>query len=184
MSSQTLLADESRSAAAEARALLISIQPRFAAAILDGAKTIELRRTVPTLGPGALALIYSSTPVKALVGWACVAEIIEQAPSTLWRSHSTQTGVTAAEFRDYFAGSRTAYGLRLAGVQTANQLVSLGEMRQLELEPPQSWRYVTSDLAATLKAQMGGQQNVEAHGIGRLHGQPAFELVKRLLHRS
>src|SRR5262245_39531753 len=111
-----------------ARSLLISIQPRFANAILDGTKTIELRRTMPTLPPGALALIYSSTPSKALVGWATVEEIVQASPNALWKAHKEATGVTSAEFRDYFTGSADAYGIRLAEVHRASSQISLGDL--------------------------------------------------------
>lgn len=136
------------------RALLISIQPRFANAILDGTKTIELRRTPPTLAPGALALIYSSSPTKALVGWATVEEIVRATPHALWKEHKDVTGVTSAEFTDYFAGRTDAYGLRLSAVGRAEREFSLAALRGHGLEPPQSWRYVAADLAKTLHDEM------------------------------
>lgn len=108
-----------------ARALLISIQPRFANAILDGTKTIELRRTTPTLPPGALALIYSSSPTKALVGWATVDEIVHATPTDLWNEHNESAGVTPAEFQEYFADRTNAYGLRLSTVSRADHELSL-----------------------------------------------------------
>jgi predicted transcriptional regulator len=136
------------------RALLISIQPRFANAILDGTKTIELRRTSPTLSPGALALIYSSAPTKALVGWATVEEVVRATPQSLWKEHRHSTGVTRAEFKKYFAGRTHAYGLRLSGVNRAERGLSLVGLRTHGLEPPQSWRYVAADLATTLCQEM------------------------------
>jgi predicted transcriptional regulator len=136
------------------RALLISIQPRFANAILDGTKTIELRRTMPTLPPGAIALIYSSSPTKALVGWATVEEVLQASPNALWREHKASTGVTSAEFKEYFADRADAYGLRLSAVRRADQDVSLTALRTYGLEPPQSWRYVAVDLAKALRQEM------------------------------
>lgn len=136
------------------RALLISIQPRFANAILDGTKTVELRRTTPTLPPAALALIYSSSPTKALVGWATVEEIVRATPHALWNEHKNLTGVTSAEFTDYFAGRTDAYGLRLSAASRAERELSLTALRSHGLEPPQSWRYVAADLAKTLRHEM------------------------------
>lgn len=138
------------------RALLISIQPRFAHAILEGSKTIELRRTFPSLEPGALALIYSSSPTKAVVGWANVETVITAKPSTLWRTHRLQTGVTAAEFRGYFEGSDTAYGLKLRDVTAAPRRLDLDSVRAHGLEPPQSWRYLSHELAERLRREMSG----------------------------
>lgn len=152
-------------AAATARALLISIQPRFANAILSGTKTIELRRTMPTLEPDALALIYSSAPTKALVGWARVKDIVSATPNTLWNEHKGAAGVTASEFHAYFAGRPHAYGLRLAHVESAYMPVTLEELREHDLQPPQSWRYVSGELARRLVNQMARQSIVDrGHG--------------------
>ena len=53
------------------RDLLISLHPRHASNILSGEKTVELRRRFPEQRTrGALALIYSTAPVQAVVGVA------------------------------------------------------------------------------------------------------------------
>lgn len=135
------------------RALLISIQPRFAHAILDGTKTIELRRTKPTLEPDAQALIYASSPTKAIIGTATVTQIFQDQPTGLWARHKDATGVTVAEFTKYFKGAETAYGIELSQVQRIDDPVPLDELRRRGLEPPQSWRYIDGTLAALLSAQ-------------------------------
>ena len=151
------------------RALLISIQPRFANAILDGTKTVELRRTMPTLRPDALALIYSSSPTKALVGWATVEEVVRATPYALWREHKDATGVTSTEFKHYFANRADAYGLRLSAVNRAQDELSLAALRTHGLEPPQSWRYVAADLAETLRRQMSPPSHATGLHRRRLH---------------
>lgn len=152
-------------AAITARALLISIQPRFANAILSGAKTIELRRTMPTLEPDALALIYSSTPTKALVGWASVEDIVRASPHALWKAHKDAAGITASEYRAYFAGRPHAYGLRLAHVESADMPITLEELREHDLQPPQSWRYISGELARRLVNQMTHQTFVDRKNV-------------------
>jgi predicted transcriptional regulator len=49
---------------------LISIRPGYANAILDGTKTIELRRRVPELVSGTRLWIYATRPTAAVVGVA------------------------------------------------------------------------------------------------------------------
>lgn len=132
------------------RALLISIQPRFAKAILDGTKTIELRRTMPTLSAPARALIYASSPTKAIVGWATIDGVLRATPQELWRTQKDSTGVTEAEFDEYFAGRDDAFGYQLTSVERAVSPVSLATLREHALEPPQSWRYVSASLAESL----------------------------------
>lgn len=55
-----------------ARALVLSPKPRFAEAILDGAKTVEVRRLMPRITVPALALLYASGSERALVGTSAV----------------------------------------------------------------------------------------------------------------
>ena len=53
------------------RMVVLSLKPRFAEAILSGVKTVELRRTVPKIVVPTRALLYATTPVRALLG-TCV----------------------------------------------------------------------------------------------------------------
>ena len=65
------------------RDLLVSLHPRHASNILSGEKTVELRRRFPEQHiRGALALIYSTTPVQAIVGVARIKHVAQpvQAP--------------------------------------------------------------------------------------------------------
>ncbi|SFO06949.1 ASCH domain-containing protein [Amycolatopsis rubida] len=48
----------------------MSLRPRFAEAILDGTKTIELRRTRVSAPPGTKLVLYASAPTMAVVGIA------------------------------------------------------------------------------------------------------------------
>jgi predicted transcriptional regulator len=129
------------------RTLLISIRPRFVNAILGGSKTVELRRTRPNLDSGSAVLLYSSSPIKAVVGWAYLADVIQGTPAELWRAHQGGAGVTESEFHEYFSGSQDAFGLVLHRVVRATDPVQLEELRGMGVEPPQSWRYVEPHIA-------------------------------------
>lgn len=136
------------------RCLVLSIRPKYVDRILAGTKTIELRRTAPDLEPGTKVFIYASTPVKALVGIAVLGEIVRYSPSRLWAKHGAQAGVTPGEYQDYFDGADAAYGLQLREITPASESVQLNEMRKIGMEPPQSWRYVSQDLAAEFLRRM------------------------------
>ena len=129
------------------RCLVLSIKPKYVDKILAGTKTVELRRTAPDLEPGAPVLLYSSSPVKAAVGYATLRRVDARSPSGLWADVAGESGVTRAEYRDYFRGADRAYALQLVDVVGASTSISLERMRLLGLEPPQSWRYIDSDLA-------------------------------------
>ena len=53
----------------------MSLRPRFAYAILSGAKTVELRRMRVSATPGTTIIIYASSPVMSVVGLATLAAV-------------------------------------------------------------------------------------------------------------
>jgi predicted transcriptional regulator len=127
------------------RRLLISVRPRFANAILDGSKTVELRRTPPRLAIPTQALIYASSPTMALVGTCNVVRVVSHTPWGLWCKYGKQTGVSYEEYQEYFVGAPVAFGLILTDPIFLDHPVSLRRLRSAwrNFQPPQSFRYVT-----------------------------------------
>lgn len=129
--------------------LLMSIQPRFANAILDGTKTVELRRKPPRDQPDVV-IIYGSGAAKAVLGVAQLKEVHISSPDDIWDRFKCTAGVTKAEFTEYFEGSDTAAALELAHPRRSVDNVPLSRLRELGLEPPQSWRYIEREVATQL----------------------------------
>jgi predicted transcriptional regulator len=129
-------------------ALFLSVRPTFANRILNGTKTIELRRVRPNVVLGHTVLIYSSSPEMALLGTARVEGILSGAPRELWGEVKGAAGVSRKEYDDYFDGAVIAIGIRLGAVQKLSRPISLQELRKRWpwLRPPQSYRYVTARL--------------------------------------
>ena len=88
--------------------VLLSVRPRFADALLDGTKTVEMRRRPMRLHAGTLCLLYSSSPTRALTGALSVAGVDHGTPDELWRRHGPRTAVTRDEYDDYLDGRSTA----------------------------------------------------------------------------
>lgn len=137
------------------RCLLLSIRPHFADAIIEGSKTIELRRTRPHVAPGSHVILYASSPRMAVVALARVASILEDEPANIWREHQEEVGISASGFHNYFEGTDTAYALQLEDVTPLDPL-SLSELRALGVEPPQSWRYLDRLLVDQISASVSG----------------------------
>ena len=135
------------------RALFISIRPQFVEAILDGTKTVELRRTRPNVEIGSLIIFYSSSPTRAIVGWASLAGMLEGTPDQMWGAHGERAAIAENEYDLYFAGTDAAYGLELEDVVQAPEPVPLASIRTLGIEPPQSWRYLPSELGSRIRDQ-------------------------------
>lgn len=136
---------------AQNRPLLMSLRPRFAHAILDGSKTVELRRTRVSVPPGTTIIIYASSPIMAVLGTAVLVEVDTARPNTLWRRHSDHLGLTRAEFNDYLIGAATASCLTLYSPRTLPASLPLTELREhAEFQPPQSYRYLAAHDPAPL----------------------------------
>ena len=134
------------------RALLLSLHPRFAQAILDGTKTIDLRRRVVRASPGTPLLLYASSPMMAVVGTARLqrAEVCEA--DVAWSNHAHALGLDRREFDDYLAG-RSACLLLLDDVCALGQPMSLKELGgRAGFRPPQSYRYVSASDPALVRA--------------------------------
>lgn len=134
--------------------LLISIQPRFANAILEGTKTVELRRKPPRDQPDVV-LIYGSGTAGAVLGAAQLEKVHVATPETIWKQFGDVAGVSRAEFDNYFEGSESAAALELTNVRRSDGDVSLTRLREFGLEPPQSWRYVERRTALQLLDALG-----------------------------
>lgn len=127
------------------KAILISIRPRFARQILDGSKTVELRRRAPRLERGDEVLVYETSPTKAIVGWAAVKAIETTTPKVLWARVKAEAGVTRREFNEYFEGAATATAIYLSAASPLKAPIELEviRVRWPWLRPPQSYRYVS-----------------------------------------
>jgi predicted transcriptional regulator len=129
----------------QSRRLLVSLKPPFANAILNGTKSIELRRVRPRIEIPTEALLYASSPTCAFVGICQVVDVLDYSPRGLWRLHGAKCGISHRDFSEYFDGSERAYGLVIANPERLSRPVSLGEIRSawIGFQPPQSFRYLT-----------------------------------------
>ncbi|MEU2146407.1 MULTISPECIES: ASCH domain-containing protein [Streptomyces albovinaceus subgroup] len=127
------------------RAMLLSVHPRFANAILAGSKTVEVRRQRVAAPPGTPVLLYATAPTMALVGMARITSIHVASPKDVWSAHRTQTGITRHEYDAYMDGAAQASGLTLEDPVSFDEPVPLSALRAAgTFHPPQSYRYLSS----------------------------------------
>jgi predicted transcriptional regulator len=145
------------------RDILVSVQPRFASKILEGAKTVELRRRFPESNAvGALALIYSSNPVRAVVGYARIREVLRLPVARIWREHGPATCVSKREFDEYFRSLKFGYAIFLDRIRLLNPQIAAKDLQQdFGIVPPQSYRYLSKEY--TLMLSDGRVQNSNRH---------------------
>lgn len=127
--------------------LLMSIKPAYIKKILNGEKTVELRRSRPKLSQGDLIVFYASAPQKAIRCAATVGSIVEGTPADVWISNVGKIGIDKRTYDEYFAGSKKAFGIVLDAVWAYANPIGLEAMRTLFVDfmPPQSFRYLSHE---------------------------------------
>lgn len=126
-----------------ARALVLSLKPRFAEAILDGTKTVEVRRVMPRITVPTLALLYASGSVRALVGTCVVRSVARYPADELWQLHGADTALSRTEFNAYLQGRDSGVALLLESPEPLAAPIPLNTLRQAHgFRPPQSLAYV------------------------------------------
>lgn len=124
--------------------MLLSVRPRFAAAIVDGSKTAEVRRQRVDVVPGTPVVLYASAPVMAVVATASIAEVDFAAVDDLWSRHSRDVALTSDEFLGYLDGRARGCVLVLTDVKKLDEEIALAELRNqvAGFQPPQSYRFI------------------------------------------
>lgn len=137
--------------------VLLSVRSPHVERLLDGSKTVELRRRPLRLAPGTVVLLYAAGERKALVGSVVACGVDEGNPEALWRRHRSSTGVSYAEFKKYFAGANVGYALTVRGARTLKQPIPLAELRNRwsRFLAPQTHRRIES---AELRSVLNGER--------------------------
>ena len=126
------------------RDILVSIRPTYATKILDGQKTVELRRKFPEASAvGAMILIYSTSPVQAIVGYARIKNVLRLPVNQIWRDHGSAACIAREDFDTYFDGLGYGFAILLEDVQALDRHRKAAELRnEFGFVPPQSFRYL------------------------------------------
>ena len=155
------------------RPVLFSIRPFYADKILAGQKTVELRRRFPEAGmSGSIAMIYCTSPVKAVVGSAQIKGVQRLSLAKLWSSHGRAACIAKDDFNEYFAGQDHGFAIILDGAKPLKSSLSASDLEaEFGIIPPQSYRYLTEACVARLSD--GRLQIISRHKHRHRAGRPA-----------
>lgn len=118
---------------------LISIKPEYVRSILNGSKSIEVRRGPLKLATGTKLWIYSTSPSKCVEAVVEVRRIARCTPSSLWQKFQKALCISKLEFDRYVMGCKEVTAIFLGEVVRLRNGLSLHKMRALEsrFHPPQ-----------------------------------------------
>lgn len=126
---------------------LISLEERHARNVLNGTKSIELRRRRMHVSVGSTVWIYAKLPQGEVVGSAKVSDVHCLSPETIWRRYSDRIGISRNEFLAYFTGLSKAFALGLSEAHSLRNPIPLKALRlhKATFQPPQFYMRLSPD---------------------------------------
>ncbi len=127
--------------------ILMSIKPSYARMILEGSKTIELRRRFSEkVQVESKILIYATDPVKAIIGECSIKEILKLPLAKLWQRACREAMIDWKTFDSYFTGLEFGYGIVVYKTLMYEDIIPLSTLRTKQIAVPQSYRAIEVDL--------------------------------------
>jgi predicted transcriptional regulator len=122
--------------------VLLAIKPKYVDEIIKGNKKYEFRKAIfKQLDDVEFVYIYSSAPVKKIVGYFVIEKIISDSPSIIWKKCHKFSGISEKGFFDYFAKKELGHAIKIGKFKLFD--VSIEPKRVLpNFVPPQSFCYV------------------------------------------
>lgn len=138
------------------RDVVLSIRPQYSSKIIDGSKTVELRRRFPVAAPsGTSAYIYSTSPVRAMVGVADIKRVLKMPVEEIWSQFEEAACIEKSDFDTYFDGVVNGFALQFENVRPLRNPLPLSELRdRFGFVPPQSFLYAKHDLRKALNNEL------------------------------
>jgi len=118
--------------------VLLSVEPKFAEAILSGNKKWEFRTRRFQVTPKK-AYIYCTSPVRKIVGFFKVGKVLFGPYEKIWKICGKEGGITYDEFINRFRNKRV-YAMRIEEVRRFTPPIKL-HFLGID-DPPQSFIYL------------------------------------------
>ncbi|RXJ77212.1 hypothetical protein CRV03_05875 [Arcobacter sp. F155] len=119
----------------------MSIKPRFVKEIIAGTKTFEFRKKICQPHNIEKVYIYSSSPMKKIIGSFDLNIVLEGLPEEIWESCKDGAGVTKEYFMEYYQDKEKAYALQIENLKIFDNFISPYETNK-NFTAPQSYMYI------------------------------------------
>lgn len=122
--------------------LLLSIKPEFVDKILTHKKLYEFRKSIFKQNVDKI-FIYSSYPVKKIVGYFEVTEIICENPIEIWDSFSEDSGISEKDFFKYYEGKNKGFAIKIDKLHVFDEFIDMNKYK--DFKAPQSFCYIENN---------------------------------------
>ena len=120
--------------------VLLSIKPKYVNEMITGNKKYEFRKHIFKNREIGKVYIYSSSPVRRIIGLFTLGEIIEDNPLNLWENYKAYSGMRKDEFFNYFNGKEKGFAIEIRDLHLFDVQIE-PEMLFSDFVPPQSFCY-------------------------------------------
>ena len=112
-----------------------------------------MRRRFPTSAPkGTVAYIYSTSPIRAMVGSTQIKNVVKLPVEQIWNQFHKKAQIKKGDFDQYFEGTEFGFALLFEETRTFASPLPLSLVRErFGFEPPQSFLYAKHDLRRALR---------------------------------
>jgi len=122
--------------------VLCSIKPQYVEKILNGSKTVELRRKFNVELINSRLFIYATSPVMAVVASANIKNIEYFDIQKIWNLYGDASGITENSYYNYFKNCELGYVIHLDNVKKLPNEILRSNLIKKGIYPPQSYRYI------------------------------------------
>lgn len=125
--------------------VLLSIKPEYVKEIKKGAKKYEFRKSFfRDIDNFERVFIYSSSPVKKIIGSFSPGQIVEEHPIKLWEQFHDVAGITKENFFKYFENREKGFAISIENLEIFKKPVDPLKIKQ-DFFPPQAFCYVKEE---------------------------------------
>lgn len=111
---------------------ILSIKPIYAQKILDGSKSIELRKSRMGMREDDVVIVYSSSPEQRITMWFRIKNVEMLPVDEMWCRYRDRLGIGHEEYMSYFNGVVNAVGLHIGLVQPLSPI----PLKEIEHQVP------------------------------------------------
>jgi len=125
-------------------------------AITKGEKKYEFRKVIFRKGSVNTIFIYSSSPIKKIVGCFSIGTILRDDPKSIWEKVSEESGISEEDYFQYFRDRNIGYAIEIKDLQIFPNPIDPSSLPSFF--PPQSFQYM-NDLTFPYGNQCGDASN-------------------------
>ena len=149
--------------------VLLSIKPKYAEAILRGEKKYEFRKFIFKNKKINYIYIYSTAPIKRIVGAFTMKNIICDSPENLWEKCKDLSGINYKEFFSYFERKEIGFAIEIDTIKEFDTPIDPRELMPGFI-PPLSFCYIDSSTITSINDEVSiRQKNHNLHEISMCH---------------